>query len=377
MKKQFVEQLADLMRVEHQNLCCLPVPDPKDLVFVIQDQDFIFTSDGKCIRSEFIFLHRNKSRRRIHRLHDLGGQAVLVLVDRNRKEHFGVAQHDDFRRCRILLALFVGRLRRGLRGFLCRRLCRFLRRFCHRLGRLCVRTGRFYVLLRVREEADAHDDAGDKGHKDHPESGLLVIQNTFDALLHADFAKGQRACRDLPSLDAEVQKGLRIAGDLVPVHFLDGLLVAGGFDVTAEKNVGHPAERIEPIDRQEQIAKWLPPVVAPSKVRFFMREHVFQFVSAQRRRHVDDRLHDAQNERSLQFIGRPDVASQPDRRRGLDPKFQISDQGIDQEADDARDPDHDGNERPGLPGDPGRFRGISCFILKNWILDGRGLPVSL
>ena len=130
------------------------------------------------------------------------------------------------------------------------------------------------AALRIGEEAHRGDGAGDQRKHDHPERGLFIAQRRTDAVLHARLAEGQRTGRDQGAGTAAVQQCLRIVRAGGERHVAVDSLVAGQLDVPAQQHVGQPQHGVEPVDRQQQEAQRLPPVVAPHKMRALVGEHM-------------------------------------------------------------------------------------------------------
>ena len=58
------------------------------------------------------------------------------------------------------------------------------------------------------------------------------------------------------------------------VHIADDPLVAGQFNIAAQQDIGHPQQGVEPVDRQQQKAQGLPPVVAAAQMCLLMGDDI-------------------------------------------------------------------------------------------------------
>ena len=130
-------------------------------------------------------------------------------------------------------------------------------------GRFIEGGGRFLGrLLRVGQEAHGHDHRCEHRREHEPEGRLFVVENGLDARFDARLAEGQRARRNEPSRDAARKKRLGIRLFAVRAERADDLFIACGLDIAAEQHICQPAQRIEPVGREEQEAERLPQLIA-------------------------------------------------------------------------------------------------------------------
>ena len=196
---------------------------------------------------------------------------------------------------------------------------RFLRRD---IARVAKRQHRWQVArrcwflhrLRVRQEADGQHDAEQNCNQGDPKGRFFIVQHPFHTLLHTYFTERQRAGQHRPSRRCAREQRGRIRLPLREAQLPHGPLVAGQLQILAEAPVAEPAQRLEPVDRQQQIAQRLPPVVAPREMRPLVREDIVSRRAVQPRGQIDPRAKHAQNERRGDRIAQPHLVSE---KRGL------------------------------------------------------------
>ena len=117
------------------------------------------------------------------------------------------------------------------------------------------------LVHRVCAQADGHKGNGENAQKAGPEGGLFVAEHGFDPVFHADLAKGHGAGGIVDFAGAAVQKSGGIGLSLRQIHELHHPLIAGHFNILAQKHIADPDQRIEPVQHQGQKADELDPVV--------------------------------------------------------------------------------------------------------------------
>ena len=126
--------------------------------------------------------------------------------------------------------------------------------------------------------------------------GLAIVQNTFDALLDADFPKGQRAGRDEAPRHRAGQKGSGIGLLLCGSHCRNDCFVTGKLHIPAEEQIANPNHGIEPVDAQQQKAQALPPVIPTPNMGALVGDDAIDLLLGNIRWKVDFWLHKSQNE---------------------------------------------------------------------------------
>lgn len=168
--------------------------------------------------------------------------------------------------------------------------------------------------LRVRQEADGQHDAEQNCNQGDPKGRLFIVQHPFHTLLHTYFAERQRTGQHRPSRRCAREQRGRIGLPLREAQLPHGPLVAGQLQIPAEAPVAEPAQRLEPVDRQQQIAQRLPPVVAPREMCPLVREDIVPRRAVQPRGQIDPRAKHAQNKRRGDCVAEPNILPQ---QRGL------------------------------------------------------------
>ena len=184
---------------------------------------------------------------------------------------------------------------------LLRRLCRL-----HSLRRLLLRR------FAVRQEQHARGDRRQQGEQDEPEGGFPVIQHVFHTLLYTDLPERQRAGEHQPPVGAAVEQ--REGVSLAPgeIELADDPFVAGELNVPAEQDISQPHQWVEPVDREQQPAQRLPPVVAPREVRPLVGEHGRALRLRQSGGQVNFRRENAEDEGRVRRVA--DINAGLDRR---------------------------------------------------------------
>ena len=168
--------------------------------------------------------------------------------------------------------------------------------------------------LRVCQEADGQHDAEQNCNQGDPKGRLFIVQHPFHTLLHTYFAERQRTGQHRPSRRCAREQRGRIGLPLREAQLPHGPLVAGQLQIPAEAPVAEPAQRLEPVDRQQQIAQRLPPVVAPREMCPLVREDIVPRRAVQPRGQIDPRAKHAQNKRRGDCVAEPNILPQ---QRGL------------------------------------------------------------
>ena len=176
-----------------------------------------------------------------------------------------------------------------------------------------------------------------------------------------------------------VQKRLRVGGDVILRHPPDHAFVTCGFDVAAKDNIRQPAQRIEPMHREDQKRKQLPPRIAAADMLFFMQKYVFLRLIRESGRQIDLRTEQTENKRRAYLVAKIDPVPVP--HRGADAVFcaKEADEQEREHADDADDP----QDRSGVLHDLQRIRAGSRIRRKplgddriDRLVDGRNARVD-
>lgn len=138
---------------------------------------------------------------------------------------------------------------------------------------------------------------------------------------------------------AQPQERFGVALPLLPGKAADHRLITGGFDVPAQEEVGHPHERMEPIDRQQHKAQRLPPGIAPADMRPFMRQDMDGISAFHVKGQIDGGVNQSQNKGRFHIFALLDTLLQPHRRGNPAPQAQGGEKRIAQHAHHAAKPD--------------------------------------
>ena len=98
------------------------------------------------------------------------------------------------------------------------------------------------------------------------------------------------------------------AYSLLIAKFLDDFFIAGKLNVTTQQNISQPHERIEPMNRQQEKTKRLPPMVFAANVRLFVGNNVLQILTIHVEREIDSRFDNAQDKRRTYILTLENVA---------------------------------------------------------------------
>ena len=240
---------------------------------------------------------------------------------------------------------------------------RFLRLCTYILGA----AGRFRLGHRVGEQAHGQHDAQHQAHQDHPEFGLAVLKYAPDAGLGAHFAKGQRAGGHGAAGNAVSQQGGGIAPAAAVVHVSDHRFVTGLLHVPAEHGVGKPAQGIEPVHAEQQIAQRLPDVIPPPQMGALMGQHIVGQLPVHVRGQIDAGLCDAQHKGRADVVAQVYIFAQTDGHLHLLQQPDIADQSVEQHHAHSNGPQQ-GQYR--LPGEGGGSRRSS--LGRRGLGEGRG-----
>ena len=181
---------------------------------------------------------------------------------------------------------------------------------------------RIDVRPRIRQKAHGHDHDREHRRGGDPKRGLFVVQRAFHARFDVPLAECQRAGRDSSSRRGAGQQRLRIVRARRTVQPLDDFFIARELDVAAEEDVGDPHQRVEPVQREHEVAQHLPPVVAAGEVRVLVRDDIRRRPLVHVHGKINVRLHHAEDERRIDKFALVDVISQQNRRCEL--SFQLS-----------------------------------------------------
>ena len=86
------------------------------------------------------------------------------------------------------------------------------------------------------------------------------------------------------------------------------------------------------MDRQQQKAERLPPVISAPDVRLLMRDHIIQLVAVHVIREIDFGLDDPQHERRADIFALIDILPQDHRSADLAPQTPVAHSGIEKKC---------------------------------------------
>jgi len=161
---------------------------------------------------------------------------------------------------------------------------------------------------RVGQKADRNDHTGNDCQNNNPERRFLIIHHRLHTIFNTNFTKGKWAGRNHATVDAADHKSLCIVGSLFVAKFLDDLFITGKLNVTAKKYISQPHQRIEPMNRQQEKTKRLPPMVFAANVRLFVGNNVLQILTIHVEREIDSRFDNAQDKRRTYILTLENVA---------------------------------------------------------------------
>ena len=159
--------------------------------------------------------------------------------------------------------------------------------------------------LRVCHKAHGNEHNGRQRQQAHPEAGLAVVEHGFDALFYTDLPEGHRGRGEVGPACAALQKGRGVFLPLGKLHELDHPLVAGHFDILAQKDVAYPHQRVEPVERQGQETHHLEPVVPLFQVGPLVGQNVLPGLRRHALGDVDLRSCKPQDEGRVDVFGFP------------------------------------------------------------------------
>ena len=196
---------------------------------------------------------------------------------------------------------------------------------------------------RIGEHGYRQDNTENNSNQNQPKSRFSVIHHGSHPFLHAHLSKSQRAGGDHAAIDGTGHQSLGIVGTLFIPQLGDHLFVAGQFNVPAQENVGHPHQRIEPIDGQKQESQGLPPVIFPSDVRLLMGHHMMEVITVHAVGQVDSRFQNSQYEGRTNGFALENILPEDGRHAEIPTKPQISDGSIGNHNHHTNQPDHSQN----------------------------------
>ena len=112
---------------------------------------------------------------------------------------------------------------------------------------------------------------------------------------------------------AQTQKGCCIALPPLPGKATDHRLITGSLHIPAQEEVGHPHERMEPIDGQQHKAQHLPPGITPADMRPFMRQNMDGISAFHVKGQIDGGMNQSQNKGRFHIFALLDALLQPHR----------------------------------------------------------------
>ena len=202
------------------------------------------------------------------------------------------------------------------------------------------------IRRRICQKAHRHNDTHGDRRRDHPERGLFVEQRIPHTLLDANFTERQRAGdgRLARHTARKQHRGIGLDGALV--HRADHPLIAGQFNVAAEQRIGEPQYGVEPVNRQQREAQWLPPVVTPREMRPLMREYILLLYLIQPGGQVDTWFYNAEDERRGNGITKVDIFPHTERHAHAPAQSKITHERIEQHGSKADEPHPSREIRP-------------------------------
>ena len=94
------------------------------------------------------------------------------------------------------------------------------------------------------------------------------------------------------------------------VHIADDPLVAGQLNIAAQEDIGHPQQGVEPVDRQQQKAKGLPPVVAAAQMCLLVGDDVLSLPLVHVVGEVDVGAEEAEDKGGVHRLTPPNIVPQ-------------------------------------------------------------------
>ena len=152
--------------------------------------------------------------------------------------------------------------------------------------------------------------AGDQRRRHQPAPRPPIAHDCLHPGLDPHLAEGQWTGSYGPAADAAAEQGGGVSAAVLLLQLPDHLLVAGPLDIPAQQGIGHPQQRVEPVDGEEQEAQRLPPVVAPADVGPLMGDHIGQIPFLQPVGQVDHRPQKPQDKGRRNMVGQIEVPLQ-------------------------------------------------------------------
>ena len=205
-------------------------------------------------------------------------------------------------------------------------------------------------LFGIRQEAHRRHGNDHRHNCRNPDAGLFIAEHIFDSGFHAVLPEGHGAGGHRVSGGGAGQQGVGIGLPLRIRQVRHGPFVAGHFQIPAEKNVRNPHQRLEPVDRQQDKPKGLPPVVPVAQMGPLVPQNVGPVLRFHVRGKVDSRPDDSQQEGAGNGITQVDILPQP--KGGTHPAGQaeVTHQRVHQHPRHANQPDYRRHRQQNLHG---------------------------
>ena len=224
--------------------------------------------------------------------------------------------------------------------------------------------GKTQVFLWVGQKGYSHHDSQNNRRQNHPESGLFVVHHPFYPFFHPHLPKGQGTGGDPAAGNAAIQERRGIGPAVVQLHFPDDLFVAGRLNIPAQKDVGSPHHRVEPVYAEQGKAQGLPPVVASANVGLLMSNDIGCILRCHAGGQVDHRADQPQNKGRIDEFTALDILFNRNGGRYPAVDQQEADQCVQKHPCRSDGPDtgkEEGQDLRGIGADSGAYRGQRGF----------------
>ena len=131
-----------------------------------------------------------------------------------------------------------------------------------------------------------------------------------DALFHPHFAEGEGTGRHHMAGETTGEECLGVGFLCRGIHIADDPLVAGQLNIAAQQDIGHPQQGVEPVDRQQQKAQGLPPVVAAAQMCLLVGDDVLGLPLVHVVGEVDVGAEEAEDKGGVHRLAPPNVLPQ-------------------------------------------------------------------
>ena len=131
-------------------------------------------------------------------------------------------------------------------------------------------------------------------------------------------------------------------------HIPDDLFITGRLNIPAQQNVGHPQQRVEPVDAQKGKAQRLPPVVTPADVGLLMGDHIGNVPRLHAGRKVNHRAEQPQHKGGIHKLTALDILPHGDGGGHPAMQQQIADERIRQHQPHSQPPHPGQHKEPDL-----------------------------